>query len=100
MTPEELTRAVARVKTGHVELNAVIRGTLNDGVGALEIGSDAEFSQPLAELIEAAAEPVIVNGREWCHFCGTAMDNTPTWPHASDCALVALVRAVNGEGER
>lgn len=89
MTPEELARAVERLR-GQVSAVWMIPDEGPD-TGSRNI------TRPLAALIEAAARPLRYRHAdhilEICHICRQRA-------HAADCALVALVRAINGEGER
>ena len=93
MTPEELTRAVKRLRGD--DYDAAIQRLSVTNMG-LVCRTSSTIREPLAELIEAAARPLRYRHAdhilEICHICRQRA-------HAPDCALVALVRAINGEGE-
>lgn len=76
MTPDDLTRALARLTDGKGESVSV------------------DFSVELAALIEDAAIGLMVDGRERCYLCDQELPE-----HFSNCSLTALVRAINGEGK-
>lgn len=93
MKPEELARAVERLSGFNVYARDNIHCALN-----------IPLDKPLAALIEAAAKPYSDDQRNYCRAC----NGTPPTDsyedlrirHKADCALVALVRSINGEGER
>lgn len=80
MTPQqEIEAALARLERGNVDLNA------DFSFDEDRLESDAEFARPLAALIR----DVMDGGGHWCGTCGCITE------HAHDCALLALVRAIN-----
>ena len=88
MTPsEEIRRALERLESGEAFVNIEVPRVFANALEA-----------PLAALIRKAAEPQDTNslGLEhsagWCVICGG-----PANGHRSACALLALVRAINGE---
>jgi len=80
--PEELARAVERLRNTEVEVRPVTRGDDPHDGAYIEIS--------LAELIEAVDEASKV---------GSVQALLRVLPRLK-AALVALVRAINGEGER
>jgi hypothetical protein len=84
--PDELARALKQLR-GKISAVWLIPDEGPD------IGS-RELTQPLAALLERAAEadrdPYSLH--KYCRICGS-FDGA----HAIDCALVTLVRAINGE---
>jgi hypothetical protein len=98
--PDELARALEYLR-GPAELARTYVLTREpDGHGAeglLEVL--LPLDTPLAELLEAAARPADHEAFSECHVCsGTAVYhfNGLEVEHASDCALIAVVRAING----
>lgn len=115
MKPEELARAVER-------LNRITSNIYDYVQWHHETGKPNRpykltvLNKPLAALIEEAAVPIVeveydsqydFEGKQrfLCRVCEGGPGGRSTYHfeplvHAPDCALVALVRAINGEGER
>lgn len=81
MTNDDLNRALERLRS--------YTSVALEGKG---IPPGVTITKPLVALIEAAAKPWYSEGVSWCRSCARRIDS-----HFDDCALVALVRAINGD---
>lgn len=84
MTPDDLTRALARLSNA---AHVVVTDQNWTPVGF-------DLSVELAALIEDATIGLMVDDRERCYLCDQELPH-----HFSNCSLTALVRAINGEGK-
>ena len=93
MTPsEEIRRATDKL----LHVNTYVELWVE--VGDQWTDDHADLKHELAALIRKAAEPQdtdslgLEHSAGWCVICGG-----PANGHRSDCALLALVRAINGD---